>query len=129
MTMMTWILVDQSELSKFSTDTERLIDFPNLIYCRKYDNFGPKFGLRIFFYNFSLDSANMIKVIISGSLPIKIQGYGPPFPVPISVFENRHISGFELPTGSEKVPHANPESSYIPRKFHANRSTRLGDSL
>ena len=40
-------------------------------------------------------------------------------------------SGFEVPTGSGKVPHAIARVElYTPPKFHANRFTRLGvDSL
>ena len=45
----------------------------------------------------------------------------------LPVFENSHISGFEVPTGSGKVPHAIARVElYMPPKFHANRSTRLG---
>ena len=36
-------------------------------------------------------------------------------------------SGFEVPTGSGKVPYAIARVElYIPQKFHPNRSTRIG---
>ena len=38
------------------------------------------------------------------------------------------FSGYEVPTGSRKVPYAIVRVElYIPPKFHANRSTRLGE--
>ena len=47
------------------------------------------------------------------------------FQLPVS--EKQATSGFEVPTGSPKVPHAIARVElYIPPKFHANRSTRLG---
>ena len=43
----------------------------------------------------------------------------------------RYVSGFEVSTGSQKVPYAIAQVElYTPSKFHANRSTCLGgDSL
>ena len=47
------------------------------------------------------------------------------FQLPVS--EKQATSGFEVPTGSRKVPHAIARVElYIPPKFHANRFTRLG---
>ena len=47
------------------------------------------------------------------------------FQLPIS--EKQLTSGFEVPTGSRKVPHAIDQVKlYTPQKFHANRFTRLG---
>ena len=42
--------------------------------------------------------------------------------------KNCQSSGYEVPIGSRKVPHAIARVElYIPPKFHANRSTRLGE--
>ena len=47
------------------------------------------------------------------------------FQLPVS--EKQPTSGFEVPTGSRKVPHAIDQVKlYTPQKFHANRFTRLG---
>ena len=47
------------------------------------------------------------------------------FQLPVS--EKQPTSGFEVPTGGRKVPHAIDQVKlYTPQKFHANRFTRLG---
>ena len=47
------------------------------------------------------------------------------FQLPVS--EKQPTSGFEVPTGSRKVPHAIDQVElYTPQKFHANRFSRLG---
>ena len=46
----------------------------------------------------------------------------------LPVFEKQPISGFLVPIGSGKVPHAIARVKlYMPSKFYANRSIRLGE--